>query len=127
VGAIANETGIHPDYIGSIQIRARHTIIEMPADIPKDVFDKLGKVWVRNKPLKIQRDSGEIANFNARPRRFRDRNENGGGNRDERSFSERRRANNKSGDKRHANKGPRGKKPGFDADAPLRKAAGADF
>lgn len=128
VGAIANETGIHPDYIGSIQIRARHTIIEMPADIPKDVFEKLGKVWVRNKPLKIQRDSGEIANFQARPRRFRDRNENGGGTRDERSFSERRRSGpNKGGDKRHASKGPRGKKPGFDADAPLRKAAGADF
>ncbi|MCH2786719.1 DbpA RNA binding domain-containing protein, partial [Listeria monocytogenes] len=36
VGAIANEGGLSSSQIGGIDIRADHTLVELPADLSKD-------------------------------------------------------------------------------------------
>lgn len=113
VGAIANETGIHPDYIGSIQIRDRFSLIEMPTELPADVMQKLGKVWVRNRPLKLQLDQGGVTDINSRKPR---------GKGSSRPFKERSPAGKGAHSKRYAAKAGRGKKPNQDGDAPLRRA-----
>lgn len=53
VGAIANESGLDADYIGQIQIMDDHSLIELPDGMPKEIFRHLGKIWVRNKQLRL--------------------------------------------------------------------------
>ena len=59
VGAIANEAGIDSQYIGRINIGDDYTVIDLPGDIPKDVFEELKRVRVAGQPLRISRFSGE--------------------------------------------------------------------
>ena len=62
VGAIANEAGLESRFIGRIDIRHDHSLIDLPEGMPKDVFRHLKKVWVAGKRLGITRaeegDSG---------------------------------------------------------------------
>ena len=83
----------------------------MPSELPADVMQKLGKVWVRNRPLKLQLDQGGVTKLHDRPRRGK-----GPG----RGFSDKPRGKS-SDSKRYAAKAPRGKKPSQDGNAPLRK------
>lgn len=53
VGAIANETGLDARYIGHIDIRDDHSLVDMPAGMPKDVFLALKSVWVCGQKLNI--------------------------------------------------------------------------
>ncbi|MBS3965281.1 MAG: DEAD/DEAH box helicase [Methylomonas sp.] len=53
VGAIANETGIDGDHIARITIEETYSTVELPAGMPKDVFQALKKVRVVGKPLNI--------------------------------------------------------------------------
>ncbi|GAB4192575.1 MAG: DEAD/DEAH box helicase [Wenzhouxiangellaceae bacterium] len=53
VGAIANEIGLDPDFIGAIDILDDHSYVELPAGMPKELFNHLRKVWVRNQRLQI--------------------------------------------------------------------------
>lgn len=53
VGAIANEAGLDSQYIGRINIRDDHSIVDLPAGMPKDVFNTLKKAWVSGKQLQI--------------------------------------------------------------------------
>lgn len=53
VGAISNEAGIENRFIGRIQVFAEHSTIALPAGMPKDVFQLLRRVRVRQKPLRI--------------------------------------------------------------------------
>jgi len=53
VGAIANETGLDARYIGQIDIRDDHSLVDMPAGMPKDVFLALKNVWVCGRKLDI--------------------------------------------------------------------------
>jgi len=55
VGAIANEAGLDGEYIGRIDIRDDHTLIDLPTGMPKDVFRDLQKTWVCGQQLKISR------------------------------------------------------------------------
>ncbi len=55
VGAIANEAGIDSQYIGRINIHDEYTMIDLPADMPKEIFHDLKKVWVAGQQLKISR------------------------------------------------------------------------
>ena len=54
VGAIANEAGIGSRYIGRIDIREDHTLIDLPAELPNDVLGVLRKTRVRQTPLAIR-------------------------------------------------------------------------
>ncbi len=53
VGAIANEAGIDSQYIGRINISDDYSLVDLPADIPQEIFNDLKKVRVAGQPLKI--------------------------------------------------------------------------
>ena len=58
VGAIANEAGIDAVHIGRIEIFGDHSIVGLPAGMPKDVQQRLRKAWVCGQQLAISVDSG---------------------------------------------------------------------
>jgi len=53
VGAIANETGIDGDHIARINIDENYSTVELPAGMPKELFQALKKVRVVGRPLNI--------------------------------------------------------------------------
>ncbi|QPK63270.1 DEAD/DEAH box helicase [Methylomonas sp. LL1] len=55
VGAIANETGIDGDHIARIKIEENYSTVELPAGMPKDLFQALKKVRVAGKALDISK------------------------------------------------------------------------
>ncbi|MEX1034242.1 MAG: DEAD/DEAH box helicase [Cellvibrionaceae bacterium] len=59
VGAIANEADIDSAYIGHIEIFDDFTTVDLPADMPKETFQHLKKVWVCQRPLNISRMNDE--------------------------------------------------------------------
>ena len=63
VGAIANEIDIDSQYIGRIDIQEDHSNVELPAGMPKELFQHLKKVRVQGRPLDISRlgESGSRA------------------------------------------------------------------
>jgi ATP-dependent RNA helicase DeaD len=58
VGAIANEADISSNHIGRISIFDSHSTVDLPINMPDDIFRLLQKVWVNNRPLKIQKTDG---------------------------------------------------------------------
>jgi ATP-dependent RNA helicase DeaD len=59
VGAIANETGLDAKSIGKIDIRDEFSLLDLPAQMPGDVFRHLQTVYVAGRPLKLSRDTGK--------------------------------------------------------------------
>lgn len=55
VGAIANETGISGDHIARIKIEAQHSTVELPAGMPRELFNALKRIRVVGQPLNISR------------------------------------------------------------------------
>jgi ATP-dependent RNA helicase DeaD len=53
VGAIANEAGLEAKHIGRIEIFDSYSMLELPAGMPDDIFQHLGKVWVGGAQLRI--------------------------------------------------------------------------
>ncbi|KAF3981041.1 MAG: DEAD/DEAH box helicase [Methylococcales symbiont of Hymedesmia sp. n. MRB-2018] len=53
VGAIANETGIDGDHIARIRIEENYSTVELPAGMPKELFQELKKVRVAGQQLNI--------------------------------------------------------------------------
>ncbi|MDE2119813.1 MAG: DEAD/DEAH box helicase [Betaproteobacteria bacterium] len=53
VGAIANETGLDNRRIGNIAIRGSYSLIELPADLPRDVLRMLQRQRVLGRPLHL--------------------------------------------------------------------------
>jgi ATP-dependent RNA helicase DeaD len=58
VGAIANEAGIDAVHIGRIEIFDDHSIVALPAGMPKEIQQRLRKAWVCGQQLAISVDSG---------------------------------------------------------------------
>ncbi|GAB3275863.1 DEAD/DEAH box helicase [Parasphingorhabdus pacifica] len=82
VGALANEGGLASKNIGHIDIRAEHTLIELPADLPEELLRRLGKTQVAGRGLRIARAEGEIVNRRPqRPPRDKARPQRKGGQR----------------------------------------------
>lgn len=77
VGAIANEAELESRYIGRIDIRDDHSLIDLPEGMPREVMDHLKRVRVAGQQLRISRP-GEGAHGqrphdrHAEPRRFED-------------------------------------------------------
>ena len=46
VGAIANEAELESRYIGRIDIRDDHSLVDLPEGMPKELLKHLKKVWV---------------------------------------------------------------------------------
>src|SRR5690606_22132847 len=55
VGAIANEAELDSEFIGHIEIFDDFTLVDLPADMPKQVFQHLQTVWVCGRQLRISR------------------------------------------------------------------------
>ncbi len=53
VGALANEAGIDVDYIGHIDINEHYSTVDLPDGMPKEIFQHLKKVRVRQQAMKI--------------------------------------------------------------------------
>ena len=56
VGAIANEAGIESKYIGLINIYEDHSTVDLPVEMPKEIFRHLKKTWVAGQMLNISRE-----------------------------------------------------------------------
>ncbi|PCI80249.1 MAG: ATP-dependent RNA helicase [SAR86 cluster bacterium] len=55
VGAIANEAGLDAQHIGRINIFDDHSTVDLPDDMPDEIFKELKNVWVSGQTLKISR------------------------------------------------------------------------
>jgi ATP-dependent RNA helicase DeaD len=55
VGAIANEAGLESRYIGRIDIRDDHSLIDLPEGMPRELLAHLKGVWVSGQKLRIRR------------------------------------------------------------------------
>jgi len=53
VGAITNEAQISSRNIGQIRILDDHSLVDLPADMPKQILQHLKKVWVCGRQLQI--------------------------------------------------------------------------
>jgi len=69
IGAIANEAGIDSQHIGRLQIFDEHSIIDLPSDMPKDIFMDLKKAWVCGQQLKIKRLNEDSSSDSAKRRK----------------------------------------------------------
>ncbi len=68
VGAIANETGIDGDHIARIKIEQDYSTVELPAGMPKELFNELKKVRVVGQALNISR----LGESSGKPHKFED-------------------------------------------------------
>ena len=55
VGAIANEAELDAEYIGRIDIRDDHSIVDLPEGMPRELYRHLKSVWVSGQRLNISR------------------------------------------------------------------------
>ncbi len=58
VGALANEGGLRRDDFGKIDIRSDHSLVQLPADLPASVFDKLRNTRISGQLIELTRDTG---------------------------------------------------------------------
>ncbi len=56
VGAIANEAGIPSKQIGRIEIYDDYSTLDLPSDMPAELFTQLKSIWVAGRQLSITRD-----------------------------------------------------------------------
>ena len=63
VGCIANEAGLDSEFIQKLNIEDTHSTVDLPADMPKEVFNTLRNAWVCGQRLDMQ------AEKTARPRK----------------------------------------------------------
>ncbi len=57
VGALANEGGLQRQDFGHIDIRADHSLVELPADLPQGVWDALRSTRISGKLIELAQDS----------------------------------------------------------------------
>ncbi len=55
VGAIANEAGLESNYIRKLTILETHSLVDLPAGMPRDIFRELKKTRVAGRQLNISR------------------------------------------------------------------------
>ncbi|MGW0162524.1 DEAD/DEAH box helicase [Mycobacterium sp. NPDC003323] len=58
VGAIANEGGLHRSDFGHIAIRVDHSLVELPAKLPREVYKKLENTRIQGVLINLQPDRG---------------------------------------------------------------------
>jgi len=58
VGAIANEGGLSREDFGHIDIRGDHSLVELPADLPGDAWDRLRGTRISGKLIELSQDAG---------------------------------------------------------------------
>ncbi|MFB0834102.1 DEAD/DEAH box helicase [Arthrobacter halodurans] len=73
VGALANEGGFSSADIGGIDIRADHTLVELPAELSQDQWQALSRTRIGGELIRLELDNGRT------PRSERDSGSRGGG------------------------------------------------
>ena len=58
VGAIANEGGLTSAQIGAIDIRATHSLVDLPENLPEATLSKLSRTKIQGRPIDIRPDKG---------------------------------------------------------------------
>ncbi|MGK5093848.1 DEAD/DEAH box helicase [Deltaproteobacteria bacterium TL4] len=53
VGAIANEVGIDSKFIGNIKLYDQHSTVELPKGMPKEIYQHLKKVYIRQNKMSM--------------------------------------------------------------------------
>jgi ATP-dependent RNA helicase DeaD len=72
VGALANEGGLTRADFGHIDIRVDHSVVELPADLPDEVFARLRRTRISGQLIDFRRDTSVPAGHpkgRARPHR----------------------------------------------------------
>jgi len=59
VGAIANEAELESRYIGRIDIRQDHSLVDLPEGMPPEILEHLKKVWVAGQMLRMRHAEAE--------------------------------------------------------------------
>ncbi len=58
VGALANEGGLRREDFGHISIRVDHSLVELPARLPQEVWDRLRDTRISGKLIELRPDTG---------------------------------------------------------------------
>lgn len=77
VGALANEGNMNSRDFGRISIFSEHSLVELPSDLPKEVFESLDQTRISGKLINIEPDPGAPAGRPARHRQDGDRDRGG--------------------------------------------------
>jgi ATP-dependent RNA helicase DeaD len=67
VGALANEGGLGRKDFGHIDIKIDHSLVELPAKLPKEVFAKLARTRISGQLIELRHDPGEVAGRHPKP------------------------------------------------------------
>lgn len=67
VGAIANEADLESQYIGRIDIRDDHSLVELPEGMPREILDHLKRVRVSGQQLRMRRAGPDETRPPSRP------------------------------------------------------------
>ena len=70
VGALANEGGLGRDDFGHIDIRADHSLVELPAELPAAVLAALATTRISGQLIELRRDTGRPRDERGRDDRF---------------------------------------------------------
>ncbi|MFF2493831.1 DEAD/DEAH box helicase [Agromyces sp. NPDC058064] len=76
VGALANEGGLNRDDFGAIQIKPEFSLVELPADLPRETLERLDGTRISGRLIELRPDRGAPRR---RDRDDRDRDGRGGG------------------------------------------------
>ncbi len=71
VGALANEGGLQRGDFGKIEIRADHSLVELPASLPPGVWDALRSTRISGQLIHLELDAGRPERGEAKPRKKR--------------------------------------------------------
>jgi ATP-dependent RNA helicase DeaD len=69
VGALANEGGFSREDFGHIDIRPDFSIVELPANLPRETLDRLSATRISGKLIEIKPDQGRPGQRGQRPHR----------------------------------------------------------
>ena len=58
VGALANEGGLSREDFGHIDIRGDHSLVELPAALPSETWDRLRGTRISGKLIELSQDAG---------------------------------------------------------------------
>ena len=68
VGAIANEISLDSSYIGQINLFERHSIVQLPKNMPSNIYKKLKGVRVRRQQIDISLSDAPVVTQKRKPR-----------------------------------------------------------
>ena len=72
MGALANEGGLQSSDFGKIDIRADHSLVELPATLSQEAWDALRSTRISGQLINLELDRGRPGRKEGGPRKRRD-------------------------------------------------------